>query len=100
MARHRLYRELLGIRLQALMPRLEGAKSLGATAIEPSSVVARWRLGDGTTLVIAANLGHVPAKIESVQGDALFESRPGATKAARGGQLDGATTVALMVPAP
>jgi malto-oligosyltrehalose trehalohydrolase len=99
-ARHRLYRELLGIRLQALMPRLGGAKSLGATAVEPSSVVARWRLGDGTVLVIAANLGGEPARIENLQGDLLFESRAGAAKAARSGRLAGATTVALIVRAP
>lgn len=99
-ARHRLYRELLGIRLQALMPRLEGAKSLGAVAVEPSAVVARWRLGDGATLVIAANLGREPAKIEGVEGDILFESRPGAVTDARGGRLAGATTAVLMVAAP
>jgi len=99
-ARRRLYRNLLDVRLQALTPRLEGAKSLGASAVEPSSIVARWRLGDGATLVIASNLGREPAQIEEVQGDLLFESSPGAAKAARSGQLARATTVAFMVPAP
>ncbi len=95
-ARHRLYHELLATRAQALMPRLAGAKSLGAKAVEPSSVVARWRLGDGTTLVLASNLGHAPARIDAVQGDLLFESRAGAATAAREGRLAGATTVALL----
>ncbi len=98
-ARNRLYRELLGIRLQALMPRLNGAMSLGATAVEPSSVVARWRLGDGAILVIAANLGLEAVKIDDLSGDLLYESCPGAAKAARHGQLAGATTVALLARA-
>ena len=99
-ARHRLYRELLRIRREALTPRLEGARSLGASAVEPSTVVARWRLGDGATLVIASNLGTESAQIEQVQGDLLYESRAGATDSARGGRIAGATTVALVVPAP
>ena len=99
-ARHRLYRELLRIRREALTPRLEGARSLGASAVEPSTVVARWRLGDGATLVIASNLGTESAQIEQVQGDLLYESRPGATDSARGGRIAGATTVALVVTAP
>ena len=98
--RHRLYRKLLGIRRQALMPRLEGTKSLGASAVEPSSIVARWRLGDGATLVIASNLGRERAQIGEVRGDLLFESHPGAATGARRGQLTGATTVALLESAP
>jgi hypothetical protein len=61
--------------------------------------VARWRLGDGTTLILASNLGHEPASIEAMQGDLLFESRAGAATAAREGRLAGATTVALLEPA-
>lgn len=99
-SRHRLYRELLGIRLQTIMPRLKGAKSLGASAVEPSSVVAGWRLGDGAVLIIASNLGQDAVQIEDLKGDLLFESRPRAAMAARNGRLAGATTVALMVPAP
>ncbi len=92
-ARHRLYHELLAIRAQALMPRLAGAKSLGAKAVEPSSVVARWRLGDGTTLVLASNLGHAPARIEAVQGDLLFEIPRWRGDSGPRGRLAGATTV-------
>ena len=98
-ARRGLYRRLLDLRREALTPRLAGARSLGATAIEPSTVVVRWQLGDGSTLVLASNLGGEPAQIEGVVGDLLYETRPGAADAARGGRLAGATTVALMVPA-
>jgi malto-oligosyltrehalose trehalohydrolase len=99
-ARHRLYCELLRIRRESLTPRLEGARSLGASFVEPATVVARWRMGDGATLVLACNLGREPAQIERVEGDLLYESRPGASDAARTGRMGGATTVALMVPAP
>jgi malto-oligosyltrehalose trehalohydrolase len=99
-ARHRLYRELLRIRREWLMPRLEGARSQGASHVEPATVVARWRLRDGTTLILACNLGREPAPIERVQGDLMYESRPGSADTVRSGRIGGATTVALMVPAP
>jgi malto-oligosyltrehalose trehalohydrolase len=99
-SRHRLYRELLGIRRASLAPRLEGAGSMGASAVEPSTVVARWRMGDGATLVLASNLGREPAQIEALEGDLLYESRARAADEARSGRIAGATTVAFMVPAP
>lgn len=98
-ARRRLYRKLLEIRRESLTPRLSGARAVGASAIEPSSVVVRWTLGDGATLVLASNLGKAAAAIEAVDGEVLFESRPGSAAAARGGRLESATTVALVVAA-
>ena len=95
-ARRRLYRELLAIRHQALEPRLAGARSLGAAPAGSSSVVAHWRLRDGSILVLASNLGREAATIEPVEGDLLYESRAGAAKAARTGRIAGATTVALL----
>lgn len=97
-ARRRLYRELLAIRRDSLIPRLEGTTSLGASFVEPGTVVARWRMGDGSTLVLACNLGREPAQIERLHGDLLHESRSGAAEAARGGRIAGATTVALLGP--
>jgi len=97
-ARRRLYRELLAIRRASLIPRLEGATSLGASFVEPGTVVVRWRMGDGSTLVLACNLGREPAQIERVQGDLLYESRACAADAARSGRVAGATTVALLGP--
>ena len=99
-ARHRLYRTLLGIRRESLMPRLDGATSLGASFVEPATVVARWRMGDGATLILASNLGRQAAHVEGVQGELLYETRPGAAAEARNGRMADATTVALVVPAP
>jgi maltooligosyltrehalose trehalohydrolase len=49
--------KLLGIRHQFIIPRLPGTQALFAKAIGPSAVVARWQMGDGAILAIAANLG-------------------------------------------
>jgi maltooligosyltrehalose trehalohydrolase len=52
-----LYRALLKIRHDEIVPRLRGTKSIGAEAIGEGAVVARWTLGDGALLTIALNLG-------------------------------------------
>jgi maltooligosyltrehalose trehalohydrolase len=54
-----LYRQLLALRREQLMPRLQGTRSLGARALGDHAVAAQWQLGDGTRLVIASNLGPV-----------------------------------------
>jgi maltooligosyltrehalose trehalohydrolase len=60
-----LYRDLLRVRFTYVVPRLQGAHALHATAFQDAAVVALWRMGDGTTLTIAANLGAaaVEAKV-------------------------------------
>ncbi len=50
--------KLLGIRHHYLIPRLPGTYALMAKAIGPSAVIARWQMGDGAILAIAANLGN------------------------------------------
>ena len=54
------YRDLLTLRAREIVPRLKGARALGANAINERAVVARWRLGDGSRLTIAANFGDAP----------------------------------------
>ena len=56
-----LYRELLTLRRERIVPHLPGARAIGAEATGPASVIARWRLGDGTTLAIALDLSDAPA---------------------------------------
>ena len=46
---------LIALRRQHIVPRLDGARSLGAEAVGPSAVVARWHMGDGSVLTIAVN---------------------------------------------
>ncbi|MDP1626585.1 malto-oligosyltrehalose trehalohydrolase [Parvibaculum sp.] len=67
-----LYTKLLRIRRMEIVPRLRGARSLGAEAIGDAAVVARWRLGDGAKLVMALNLGDRQAGFPAPRGVTLF----------------------------
>ena len=67
-----LYRSLLVIRHAHIVPHLNGARALGAEAIGPAAVVARWQLGNGTKLTIAVNLGAERVEFPEVTGKPLF----------------------------
>jgi maltooligosyltrehalose trehalohydrolase len=54
---------LLRLRREHLTPHLDAAASLGAAAIGPKAVQARWRLGD-KTLTLAVNLGDAAAPLD------------------------------------
>jgi maltooligosyltrehalose trehalohydrolase len=61
---------LLSLRRAQIVPRLAGAKSIGAQAIGPAAAAARWRMGDGRVLAIAVNLAGSPVNVSL---DALFD---------------------------
>ena len=67
-----LYQSLLSIRHAVIVPRLHGAQALGAAAIGPAAVVARWRLADATILTIALNLGAEEVEFPDVSGELLW----------------------------
>ena len=70
--RFALYQRLIALRMKELVPRLRGTKSIGAEAIGPKAVVARWRLGDGSRLTIVTNLGTDAVSFEPPAGRLLF----------------------------
>ncbi|MEZ1318303.1 malto-oligosyltrehalose trehalohydrolase [Pseudomonas fluorescens] len=72
-----LYRQLLRIRQQQIVPHLPGTQALGTDVLGPGAVSARWRLGNGSQLRIDLNLGDKPV-VHSPQADAvvLFEHPP------------------------
>ena len=72
-----LYRQLLQIRHEQIIPRLPGAHPLGAEVLAPGAVTARWQLGDGSLLRIDLNLSDTPV-VHSPQADTslLFEHPP------------------------
>jgi maltooligosyltrehalose trehalohydrolase len=76
-AMHDLYRDLLQIRHQQIVPRLPGAQALGTDVLAKGAISARWRLGDGSQLRIDLNLGNTPV-VHTPQSDAkvLFEYPP------------------------
>jgi maltooligosyltrehalose trehalohydrolase len=57
-------RHLLRVRREHVVPGLEGCTSLGADTIGPEAVCARWRLGDGRELTLAANFGAEATSID------------------------------------
>jgi maltooligosyltrehalose trehalohydrolase len=90
-ARETLYRKLLVLRRELLVPRLAGAKAIGAQALGPSAVLAQWQLGDGAVWSLATNLGSEPCTFVKPPGRLLF----GET---REGELGAHTTVAFLEP--
>ena len=58
--------------MREIVPRLKGTVSLGAEAIGPKAVIARWRLGDGATLTIVTNLGSEAVPFEIPAGRRLI----------------------------
>jgi maltooligosyltrehalose trehalohydrolase len=87
-----LYRELLTIRRERIVPHIAGAMAAGAEAVGDKAVVARWTLGNGTTLTIAINLGEELVAIEA-PGDAPFHV---VGDGVYGGQLAAASFVAWL----
>ncbi|SEO32437.1 malto-oligosyltrehalose trehalohydrolase [Pseudomonas sp. NFACC39-1] len=69
-----LYRQLLKIRREAIVPRLPGAQALGAEVLGHGAVSARWRMGDGSVLRIDLNLSDQPVKhTAQEEAEILFE---------------------------
>ena len=53
-----LYKTALRLRAAHIIPRLAGAVSTGARALNGRAVKASWKMGDGAILTIAANFGE------------------------------------------
>ena len=58
----KLYRDLLRIRRERIVPRLKNARSVSADAVSSSAILARWRMTDAALLTIATNLGSSEAR--------------------------------------
>jgi maltooligosyltrehalose trehalohydrolase len=93
--RHALYQRLLRLRREHIVPRLNGGKAVGAHAIGPSAVLARWELGDRAVLTLASNLGPEACAIEQPRGRMIFKTQ-GGTDALKRGQLAPFTTLAFL----
>jgi 1,4-alpha-glucan branching enzyme len=87
------YRTLLALRRTAVVPRLDGARAIDAQVIGPGAVSARWRLGDGSELTIAANLATEACAFTGPELAPVYESRAGALSH---GTLHGRSTVAFL----
>ncbi len=78
-----LYRECLGIRAAHIAPRLRGATPSGSFEVENHELMyARWTLGDGSHLQLAANFSaHRSHPIVQQAGQTLYASHPVALEA-------------------
>jgi malto-oligosyltrehalose trehalohydrolase len=93
-ARSELYRKLLAIRREHIVPRLKSARAIRAEVVGPAAVIAQWRLGEAV-LTIATNLGPEACRADRAGGNLIFETRAGA-EALKGGQLAPFTTLAFL----
>ena len=85
---HELYRHLLQLRHQHIVPRLPGAHALNASVLAPGAVSASWCLGDGSQLRIDLNLGHTPLPHKPpTDANWLFEHPSGSAQRLQQGTL-------------
>jgi malto-oligosyltrehalose trehalohydrolase len=94
--REALYKTLIGIRRDEIVPRLEGARAVNARAVGDKAVVAHWRMGDNALLTIGANLGAEAVAMPVHQGRILFASSPAAAVSCNAGRLEAYATVAVI----
>lgn len=95
-ARRALVAGLLALRAREIMPRLPGAASIGAEAIGPAAVRARWRLGDGQILTVLCNLGTEPVALQGRPDGRWLYVVPGAIDALEAGELRPSTSAVIL----
>ncbi|MEM5471869.1 malto-oligosyltrehalose trehalohydrolase [Hoeflea sp. AS60] len=66
------YADLIALRHQHIVPRLKDARGIDAAILGDKAVSARWKMADGSTLVIALNLGESAVTFPSPDGVILF----------------------------
>jgi maltooligosyltrehalose trehalohydrolase len=71
-----LVARLLAVRRERLVPHLVGAQALGATALGPRAVRARWRLGDRRVWDLWVNLGADPVALDDAARRAAMRGQP------------------------
>lgn len=93
-----LYRQLLALRRDEIVPRLDGARAMGAQVIGEKAVTARWRLGDGSELRIDLSLNNQPLAYSLADlAYLLFDSRP-ETAPANAQELPAYTALVSLTP--
>ena len=90
-------RTLLGLRHRHVVPRIPGARSLMAEPLGEHGVIARWVMGDGSELAIAANLGAQPVALPPLDGPVLFESHKGDAARVSQGDVPARSAVAFLL---
>ncbi|MDD5411273.1 MAG: malto-oligosyltrehalose trehalohydrolase [Methylobacter sp.] len=84
------HRELLRLRHRHICPRLKGMASGSAQyrLLNDTALTVRWRLNDGSTLILVANLATKPARVDCpCAGEVLFASDSDVNQNLRQGSL-------------
>lgn len=68
------YRALLELRRKEIVSRAQGSKGLFYEVLGSGAMRVGWRLGDGSTLTLLANLDEQPVRIPPVAGRLLWAS--------------------------
>ena len=94
-------RALLLIRRTEIIPRLDGASSLGAQVIGRAAVRARWRMNDGKVLMLALNLAEEAVKFDverlaDGRGGAILFQTDGVEDSAPRRELPGPSFLAVL----
>ncbi|MDE2376486.1 malto-oligosyltrehalose trehalohydrolase [Bradyrhizobium sp.] len=77
-ARQALVRQLLRLRHEKIVPRLGGARFGNAVAADDGVLTAHWRMGDGTTMRLAANLSDEDiARTDHITGTPIWGKAAG-----------------------
>ncbi|MBC3949489.1 malto-oligosyltrehalose trehalohydrolase [Pseudomonas folii] len=93
-----LYRQLLALRHQQIVPRLPGSHALGAEVLSEGAVTARWRMGDGAVLRIDINLTeHAVTAPQWKGGSVVFETLPNVAELSRRGILNPYTAIVSLI---
>ncbi|TDV67633.1 malto-oligosyltrehalose trehalohydrolase [Pseudomonas sp. LP_7_YM] len=93
-----LYKELLQIRREQIVPRLGSSQALGAQVLAEKAVSASWQMGDGHILRIDLNLSEHAVQIDehSVQ-QVLYESHPKSAELSQHGNLNPYTAIVSLI---
>ena len=94
--REAMYRELLALRRTEIVPRLTGARSIGACVVGSKAVVARWQMGDDAVLTLAVNLAADESSIAPPAGSLLYATSADAGRQAAVGLLVGPSCSAFL----
>jgi maltooligosyltrehalose trehalohydrolase len=71
-----LYKTLLALRRQHIIPIMPGCTSRGATALSPAAIRAAWRMANNATLTIATNFDSAPIAFTPPSQKPLFTTTP------------------------
>jgi hypothetical protein len=71
------YRHLLALRRTHITPRLPGQGGSGEFELPGAAgLIVRWRLSDGASLLLLANLGNAPVAVQlHIAGSAIYVSQ-------------------------